>query len=118
MSRTSFAQKTILLVMVCCWFLLAGGQTCIETDDDRLEKAVQEAIDEYPYIKSGVISITAVNGRVKLEGHVFSQKALDKLQEVVENVEGVKELSNEVIVSQGEGDTNPIAQDTGWGFGG
>jgi len=111
-------QRAILLILLCCWFLAAGGQTCIETDDDRLERAVREAIEEYPFLSTGVITITAVNGRVTLEGHVFSQKALDKLDEIVPQVEGVAELRNFVIVSQGEGETNPIVQDYGYGFGG
>jgi len=116
--KLSLIHRVALLVMLCCWFAVAGGQTCIETDDDRLEAAIQEAIDEYPYLKTGTINIEAVNGKVTLRGHVFSEKAQNKLKEVVEGVEGVTELRFHVIVSHGEGSTNPMMQDTGFGFGG
>jgi len=67
-------------------------------DDSVITAAVKDAIFDEPSLKVFQISVETYQGIVALSGSVDSQKAVDKVGEIVRKIEGVKSIKNDLIV--------------------
>jgi osmotically-inducible protein OsmY len=67
-------------------------------DDSVITAAVKDVIFDEPTLKVFQISVETYQGIVALSGSVDSQKAVDKVGEIVRKVEGVKSIKNDLIV--------------------
>jgi osmotically-inducible protein OsmY len=67
-------------------------------DDSVITAAVKDAIFDEPTLKVFQISVETYQGIVALSGSVDSQKAVDKVGEIVRKIEGVKSIKNDLIV--------------------
>jgi osmotically-inducible protein OsmY len=67
-------------------------------DDSVITAEVKDAIFDEPSLKVFQISVETYQGTVALTGSVDSQQAVDKVGEIVRNVEGVKAIKNNLIV--------------------
>ena len=67
-------------------------------DDSVITAAVKDAIFDEPSLKVFQISVETYQGIVALSGSVDSQKAVDKVGEIVRGVKGVKSIKNDLIV--------------------
>jgi len=67
-------------------------------DDSVITAAAKNVIFNEPSLKVFQISVETYQGIVKLGGSVDSQKAVDKVGEIVRKIEGVKSIKNDLIV--------------------
>ena len=98
----------IMKFLVCIWLITlflgcAATQNREEStgeyiDDSVITAAVKDAIFDEPTLKVFQISVETYQGIVALSGSVDSQKAVDKVGEIVRNIKGVKSIKNDLIV--------------------
>jgi osmotically-inducible protein OsmY len=63
-----------------------------------LAEQVQHAVIHHPHLKQRRVHFKADNGRVVLNGSVKSYFEKQMAQEAVRNIDGVKEIQNELTV--------------------
>jgi osmotically-inducible protein OsmY len=76
----------------------AGESTGNYIDDSVITTKVKSLLAEDDFLKSFQISVETFKGTVQLSGFVNSQKAVDKADEIVKSVKGVKSIKNNLIV--------------------
>src|SRR5688572_8160077 len=77
------------------------------TDDKTVTAKVKTALARDPIVKAHQVNVTTFQGTVQLSGFVDSQEQKDRATEIVREIEGVKELHNDLVVPTGRasGDT-------------
>jgi hyperosmotically inducible periplasmic protein len=71
------------------------------TDDKTITAKVKTALAKDSVVKAHQVNVTTFQGAVQLSGFVDSQAQKDRATEVVRNIEGVKELHNDLVVATG-----------------
>jgi hyperosmotically inducible protein len=67
-------------------------------DDSVITTKVKSLLAADDFLKSFQIGVETYQGIVQLSGFVDSQKAVDKADEIVRSVQGVKSVKNNLIV--------------------
>jgi hyperosmotically inducible protein len=67
-------------------------------DDSVITTKVKALLAEDDFLKSFQISVETYQGAVQLSGFVNSQLAVNKADEIVRSVKGVKSVKNDLIV--------------------
>jgi hyperosmotically inducible periplasmic protein len=71
------------------------------TDDKTITAKVKTALARDSMVKAHQVNVTTFQGQVQLSGFVDSQQQKDRATEIVRNMEGVKELHNDLVVATG-----------------
>jgi len=71
------------------------------TDDKTITAKVKTALARDSMVKAHQVNVTTFQGAVQLSGFVDSQEQKDRATEVVRNIQGVKELHNDLVVATG-----------------
>jgi hyperosmotically inducible periplasmic protein len=71
------------------------------TDDKTITAKVKTALARDSVVKAHQVNVTTFQGAVQLSGFVDSQAEKDRATEIVRNIEGVKELHNDLVVATG-----------------
>lgn len=69
-----------------------------QRSDDDLQRHVQELVACAPGIEPGTVSVSVQDGHVELAGNVGSRGRMQRLVEMISNVEGVRAVHNHVVV--------------------
>jgi osmotically-inducible protein OsmY len=97
-----FLYFLVILVMIvtfsACKSTRALESTSAYIDDSVITAEAKDAIFEEPSLKVFQIAVETYQGNVKITGSVDSQKAVDKVDEMVRSIKGVKSLKNNLIV--------------------
>ena len=92
----------VLLVLIATLAACASTPTRESTgeyvDDSVITTKVKSLLAADDFFKSFQISVETYKGIVQLSGFVNSQKAVDKADEIVRSVQGVKSVKNNLIV--------------------
>ena len=67
-------------------------------EDSVITTKVKSLLAEDDFLKSFRISVESYKGTVQLSGFVNSQRALNKADEIVRSVKGVRSIKNNLIV--------------------
>ena len=70
-------------------------------DDKTMATKIKTSLMRDPTVKAHQVNVTAFRGSVQLSGFVDSQEQKDRATEIVKNMEGVKELHNDLVVATG-----------------
>jgi osmotically-inducible protein OsmY len=68
-------------------------------DDDDLQRHVTELVSCVPGIEPATVSVSVHEGEVELAGNVASRGKMQRLVEMITNVEGIREVHNHVVVN-------------------
>jgi osmotically-inducible protein OsmY len=71
-----------------------------QRSDEHIHEAVCEALTRHPQVDASEIEITVSNGEVTLKGTVENRQMKRMAEECAESVSGVKEVENQIRVSQ------------------
>lgn len=71
-----------------------------DMDDDELRDLVVQQLREYPEIDSDWVTVDVRDGRVTLSGRVGTDQEVQVARNVVHDVLGVENLSNELVVDE------------------
>ncbi|MGD0020772.1 MAG: BON domain-containing protein [Smithellaceae bacterium] len=97
-----FLRFLILLLLIATFAACASTRTHESTgeyvDDSVITTKVKSLLAADDFLKSFQISVETYQGTVQLSGFVNSQKAVDKANEIVRRVQGVKSVKNDLIV--------------------
>jgi len=92
----------LLLMLIATLTACASTRTHESTgeyvDDSVITTKVKSLLAADDFLKSFQISVETYQGTVQLSGFVNSQKAVDKADEIVRSVKGVKSIKNNLIV--------------------
>jgi osmotically-inducible protein OsmY len=92
----------VLIMMIVTFAACASTRTHESTgeyvDDSVITTKIKSLLAADDFLKSFQISVETYQGTVQLSGFVNSQKAVDKAEEIVKSVKGVKSLKNNLIV--------------------
>jgi hypothetical protein len=69
-------------------------------DDDEVADLIRQEIAETPNLDGGEIEINVTSGRVVLEGRVGSEQEYQRIERVVTDLLGIKDVSNNLIVDE------------------
>jgi osmotically-inducible protein OsmY len=100
--RNIIIHFLVLLMLIATIAACASTRTLESTgeyvDDSVITTKVKSLLAEDDFLKSFQISVETFKGTVQLSGFVNSQKAVDKADEIVSSVKGVKSVKNNLIV--------------------
>ena len=100
--RYTFIRFLLLLVMIATLAACAATPTRESTgeyvDDSVITTKVKSLLAADDFLKSFQIGVETYQGIVQLSGFVDSQKAVDKADEIVKSVKGIKSVKNNLIV--------------------
>jgi len=92
----------VLLMLIATFAGCAATRTHESTgefvDDSVITTKIKSLLAADDFLKSFEISVESFKGTVQLSGFVNSQKAVDKADEIVRSVKGVKSVKNNLIV--------------------
>jgi osmotically-inducible protein OsmY len=92
----------VLLMLIATIAACAATRTQESTgeyvDDSVITTKVKSLLAADDFLKSFEISVESFKGTVQLSGFVNSKKAVDKANEIVMSVKGVKSIKNNLIV--------------------
>jgi osmotically-inducible protein OsmY len=92
----------VLLMLIATFAACASTPTRASTgeyiDDSVITTKVKSLLAADDFLKSFQIGVETYQGTVQLSGFVNSQKAVDKANEIVKSVKGVKSIKNDLIV--------------------
>ena len=92
----------VLLMLIATFAACAATRTQSSTgeyvDDSVITTKVKSLLAADDFLKSFQISVESYKGTVQLSGFVNSQKAVDKADEIVRSVKGVRSIKNNLIV--------------------
>jgi osmotically-inducible protein OsmY len=101
-------KRNIVIHFLVLLMLIATLAACAATrtqesageyvDDSVITNKVKALLGADDFFKSFEISVESFKGTVQLSGFVNSQKAVDKADEIVRSVKGVKSIKNNLIV--------------------
>ena len=90
----------------------SGRESAGEYVDDRtLSTKVKTALTRDPMVKANQVNVTAFRGAVQLSGFVDSQEQKARATEIIQNMEGVKELHNDLVVATGRSSSDTLKSD-------
>lgn len=72
----------------------------LKKPDDDLHEAVVKKLYESKEVDASLIEVIVLNGHVLLTGKVQSEKAKEKVTELICNLDGVWKVENQLVVSQ------------------
>ena len=94
----------MLLILITTFAACASTRTRESTgeyiDDSVITTKVKSLLAADDFIKSFQISVETYQSTVQLSGFVDSQQAVDKAEEIVRSVKGVKSIKNNLIVKK------------------
>jgi osmotically-inducible protein OsmY len=97
-----YLRFLVLLVLIAAFAACTSTSTRESTgeyvDDSVITTKVKSLLAADDFLKSFQIGVETYQGTVQLSGFVNSQKAVDKADEIVKSVNGVKSLKNNLIV--------------------
>ena len=88
----------LITTFAACASTATRGSTGEYVDDSVITTKVKSLLAEDDFLKSFQISVESYKGTVQLSGFVNSQKAVDKADEIVRSVKGVRSIKNNLIV--------------------
>jgi osmotically-inducible protein OsmY len=92
----------VLLMLIATFAACASTPTRASTgeyiDDSVITTKVKSLLAADDFLKSFQIGVETYQGTVQLSGFVNSRKAVDKADEIVRSVKGVKSIKNDLIV--------------------
>jgi len=88
----------LIATFAACASTATRGSTGEYVDDSVITTKVKSLLAEDDFLKSFQISVESYKGTVQLSGFVNSQKAVDKADEIVRSVKGVRSIKNNLIV--------------------
>lgn len=71
-----------------------------DLDDDELHDLILQQLSEYPELDPDLLDIQVEDGFVTLAGRVGSEAELQEIEQVVADVLGIANYSNEVLVDE------------------
>jgi len=74
-----------------------------QRSDDRLKEDICERLDHSGDIDSSEVTVTVAEGKVVLDGTVSDRSMKYAMEDLVDNVPGVKDIDNRVRVSRDDG---------------
>jgi hyperosmotically inducible protein len=96
------ALAALPITMMTGCAVTSGRETIGEyTDDKAITTKVKTALARDSQVKAHQVNVTTFQGVVQLSGFVDTQAEKDRATEVVRNIEGVKELHNDLVVATG-----------------
>ena len=96
----SLAALPISMMTGCA--VTSGRESAGEyVDDKTLGTKIKTALTRDPTVKAHQVNVTAFRGAVQLSGFVDSQAQKDRATEIIKNMDGVKELHNDLVVATG-----------------
>ena len=81
-------------------------------DDKTMSTKIKTALARDPEVKAHQVNVTTFRGSVQLAGFIDSQAQKDRATEIIKNMEGVKELHNDLVVATGRASGDPLKTDT------
>jgi osmotically-inducible protein OsmY len=100
--RNSLINSLVFLMLITAFVACASTPTHQSTgeyvDDSVITTKVKALLAEDDFLKSFQISVETYQGTVQLSGFVNSQLAVNKADEIVRSVKGVKSVKNDLIV--------------------
>jgi osmotically-inducible protein OsmY len=79
---------------------LTGSQSSADATDQKLSSAVKSKLKRDPVYKFNGVQVSAAAGTVQLSGFTQNDKAQQRAAEIAKNVEGVKDVINNIVVQQ------------------
>ncbi|MCX5822992.1 MAG: BON domain-containing protein [Deltaproteobacteria bacterium] len=103
MKKRNIGIHFLVLLMLIATFAACASTPTRESageyvDDSVITTKVKSLLAEDDFLKSFQISVETYQGTVQLSGFVNSQKAVDKADEIVRSVKGVRSIKNNLIV--------------------
>jgi hyperosmotically inducible periplasmic protein len=106
----SLAAVPISMMTGCA--VTSGRESAGEYTDDKTTTAkVKTALARDPMVKAHQVNVTTFRGTVQLSGFVDSQEQKDRATQIVQNMEGVKELHNDLVVATGRSSGDRLKSD-------
>ncbi len=78
----------------------AGGGKKTPVTDDGIYDQVRRKLADDPDVKGGMLDVAVHQGVVTLKGTVGTDKAKQKAERLSKKVRGVKQVDNQLVVSQ------------------
>lgn len=103
---------TALLGMAACSATRTQRAPGEQVDDAALLTSVKSALVSNPITEAGEINVDVNRGTVSLNGFVGSQKEKSQAAEVARNVDGVKEVQNNLSVKEGSSSAGEVIDDS------
>jgi osmotically-inducible protein OsmY len=101
-------KRNIVIHFLVLFMMIATFAACASTrthesagefvDDSVITTKVKSLLAADDFLKSFEISVESFKGTVQLSGFVNSKRAVDKADEIVRSVKGVKSVKNNLIV--------------------
>ena len=96
----SLAALPISMMTGCA--VTSGRESAGEyVDDKTMSTKIKTALARDPEVKAHQVNVTTFRGSVQLSGFVDSQAQKDRATEIIKNMEGVKDLHNDLVVATG-----------------
>jgi hypothetical protein len=86
------------------------GPKGYQRSDERIHEDVSERLTQHSEIDASNIEVKVQQGEVTLTGTASDRNAKRMAEDVVESVSGVKEVTNQIRVSQSQSGSNGHAQ--------
>jgi hypothetical protein len=100
--RNVVIHYLVILMMIATFAACASTRTHESAgeyvDDSVITTKVKSLLAADDFLKSFQISVETYQGTVQLSGFVNAQKAVNKADEIVRSVKGVKSIKNDLIV--------------------
>ena len=107
----SLAALPISMMTGCA--VTSGRESAGEyVDDKTMSTKIKTALARDPEVKAHQVNVTTFRGSVQLAGFVDSQAQKDRATEIIKNMEGVKELHNDLVVATGRASGDQLKTDT------
>ena len=103
MKKTNIVIHCLVLLMLIATFAACSSTRTQESageyvDDSVITTKVKAELAGDDFFKSFQISVETYKGTVQLSGFVNSKQAVNKADEIVRSVQGVKSVKNNLIV--------------------
>jgi len=103
MKKRNIVIHFLVLLMLISTFAACASTRTHESageyvDDSVITTKVKSLLAADDFLKSFQISVETYQGTVQLSGFVDSQNTVDKADEIVKNIQGVKSIKNDLIV--------------------
>ncbi len=88
------------------------GPKGYQRTDQRILEDICDRLSDDPYVDASEISVTCQNGEITLEGTVDSRPTKHRVEDLVADCRGVRDIHNRIRVSTGVGERLSQAADT------
>jgi len=88
----------MLAALLACAATTTRESTGEYVDDTVITSKIKSKLAADDFLKSFQIGVQTYNGVVQLSGFVDSRKAIDKADEIVKSVAGVKSVKNDLVI--------------------